>query len=52
MTGFNWSDVPAIIPEIGFMTNPAEDRLLATSSYQDAIVAGLARAILEFLGEA
>ncbi len=49
MTGFNWSDVPAIIPEIGFMTNPAEDRLLATSSYQDAIVAGLAQAILEFL---
>jgi N-acetylmuramoyl-L-alanine amidase len=49
MTGFNWSDVPAIIPEIGFMTNPAEDRRLATSSYQDAIVAGLARAILVFL---
>jgi N-acetylmuramoyl-L-alanine amidase len=24
MTGFNWSDVPAVIPEIGFMTNPAE----------------------------
>ena len=50
MTGFNWSDVPVILPEIGFMTNPAEDRLLATPAYQDKIVAGLVRAILAFLG--
>lgn len=49
MTGFNWSDVPAIIPEIGFMTNEAEDRLLATPAYQDKIVQGLAKAILSFL---
>ncbi|MFH0916846.1 MAG: N-acetylmuramoyl-L-alanine amidase [bacterium] len=50
MTGFNWSDVPVILPEIGFMTNAAEDRLLATAAYQDKIVAGLTRAILSFLG--
>jgi N-acetylmuramoyl-L-alanine amidase len=50
MTGFNWSDVPAIIPEIGFMTNPAEDKLLATGAYQDKIVKALARAILSYLG--
>jgi N-acetylmuramoyl-L-alanine amidase len=49
MTGFNWSDVPAVIPEIGFMTNPDEDRLLATDSYRDKVVEGLARAILSFL---
>jgi N-acetylmuramoyl-L-alanine amidase len=50
MSGFNWSDVPAIIPEIGFMTNATEDRLLATAAYQDKIVAGLTRAIVSFLG--
>jgi N-acetylmuramoyl-L-alanine amidase len=50
LTGFNWSDVPVILPEIGFMSNAAEDRLLATAAYQDKIVAGLARAILAFLG--
>jgi N-acetylmuramoyl-L-alanine amidase len=50
MTGFNWSDVPVILPEIGFMSNPAEDKLLATPAYQDKIVAGLTRAILAFLG--
>jgi N-acetylmuramoyl-L-alanine amidase len=50
MTGFNWSDVPVIIPEIGFMTNEFEDRLLATAAYQDKIVKGLTKAILSFLG--
>lgn len=50
MTGFNWADVPSIIPEIGFMTNAEEDRLLATDSYRDKIVKALARAILDFLG--
>jgi N-acetylmuramoyl-L-alanine amidase len=50
MTGFNWADVPVILPEIGFMTNVAEDRLLATPAYQDKIVAGLTKAILSFLG--
>ncbi len=50
MTGFNWSDVPVFLPEIGLMTNPAEDALLATSAYQDKIVQGLTRAILSYLG--
>jgi N-acetylmuramoyl-L-alanine amidase len=49
MTGFNWSDVPVIIPEIGFMTNSAEDRLLATAAYQDKVVQGLTKGIVSFL---
>lgn len=50
MTGFNWSDVPVIIPEIGFMTNPEEDRLLNTASYQQKIADALADAAVRFLG--
>jgi N-acetylmuramoyl-L-alanine amidase len=50
MTGFNWSDVPVFLTEIGYMTNPAEDALLATSAYQDKIVQGLTQAILTYLG--
>lgn len=50
MTGFNWCDVPVILPEIGFMSNAAEDRRLADPAYQNKIVAGLVRAILGFLG--
>ena len=49
MSGFNWSDVPVIIPEIGFMSNPEEDRLLATSSYRQKIANALADAAIQFL---
>lgn len=49
ITGFNWSDVPVILPEIGLMTNPTEDALLATPEYQAKIVHGLTQAILSYL---
>lgn len=49
MSGFNWADVPAIIPEIGFMSNPEEDRLLSTTAYQKKIAEALARAAVRFL---
>jgi N-acetylmuramoyl-L-alanine amidase len=49
-TGFNWADVPAILVELGFMTNPAEDRALATAAYQQRAALGLCRGTLRFLG--
>jgi len=49
-TGFNWSDVPVILVEMGFMTNPTEDRLLATAPYQRRAAIGLCRGALRFLG--
>ena len=51
MTGFNWSDVPVIIPEIGFMTNAAEDRLLAQDSYRHKIALALTQAAAQFVGD-
>jgi N-acetylmuramoyl-L-alanine amidase len=51
-TGFNWSNVPAILVEMGFMTNPTEDRLLATVAYQQRAAVGLCRGTLRFLGRA
>jgi N-acetylmuramoyl-L-alanine amidase len=51
-TGFNWADVPVILVEMGFMTNPTEDRLLATSAYQQRAAVGLCRGTLRFLGRA
>jgi N-acetylmuramoyl-L-alanine amidase len=49
-TGFNWADVPVILVEMGFMTNPTEDRLLATAAYQQRAAAGLCRGTLRFVG--
>lgn len=49
-TGFNWADVPAILVEMGFMTNPTDDRLLATGAYQRRAALGLCRGTLRFLG--
>jgi len=48
-TGFNWSDVPVIMVELGFMTNPTEDRLLATGAVRQRAAAGLCRGTLRFL---
>ncbi|MFL5918734.1 MAG: N-acetylmuramoyl-L-alanine amidase [Gaiellaceae bacterium] len=42
LTGFNWADVPAILVETGFMTNPAEGHLLRTTAYQLKVARGLA----------
>jgi N-acetylmuramoyl-L-alanine amidase len=42
LTGFNWADVPVILVESGFMTNPAEGRLLQTSVYQLKVARGIA----------
>jgi N-acetylmuramoyl-L-alanine amidase len=49
-TGFNWSNVPVILVEMGFMTNPTDDRLLATTAYQRRAALGLCRGTLRFLG--
>ncbi len=42
LTGFNWANVPAILVECGFMTNPAEGRLLRSAAYQLKVARGLA----------
>jgi N-acetylmuramoyl-L-alanine amidase len=39
-----------ILVEIGFLTNPTEDRLLATPTYRQRAAIGLCRGTLRFLG--
>jgi N-acetylmuramoyl-L-alanine amidase len=51
-TGFNWADVPVILVELGFMTNPTEDRALARRAVQERAALGLCRGTLRFLGVA
>jgi N-acetylmuramoyl-L-alanine amidase len=50
LTGFNWADVPVVLVELGFLSNPREDRLLATSAYRARAAAGLRDGVLAFLG--
>jgi N-acetylmuramoyl-L-alanine amidase len=49
LTGFNWADVPAVLSEVGFMSNPHEDRLLASASYERRAARGLERGIRAFV---
>jgi N-acetylmuramoyl-L-alanine amidase len=49
-TGFNWTDVPVILVEMGFMTNRTDDRLLASAVYQQRAALGLCRGTLRYLG--
>ena len=49
ITGFNWSKVPTCLVETGFMSNPAEDRLLSTPGYQRKLAAGMANGVIAYL---
>jgi N-acetylmuramoyl-L-alanine amidase len=48
LTGFNWANVPAILVETGFMTNPAERRLLQSAAYQWKVARGLVGGVAAF----
>ncbi|MDY4575531.1 MAG: N-acetylmuramoyl-L-alanine amidase [Intestinibacter sp.] len=44
LTGFNWSEVPAVLVEMGFMSNPEEDEKMAEKSYQEKMMKAVAEA--------
>lgn len=45
MTGFNWSTVPVILVEMGFLSNVQEDENLSNNVYEDKLAKGLADGI-------
>ena len=49
LTGFNWSKVPVVLVEMGFMSNPEEDKLLNDDNYQNKLAQGLCNGIVETL---
>jgi N-acetylmuramoyl-L-alanine amidase len=50
LTGFNWANVPVVLIETGFVTNPTEGRLLRTSAYQLKVARGIAAGTEAFVG--
>jgi N-acetylmuramoyl-L-alanine amidase len=50
LTGFNWANVPVVLVETGFLTNPAEGRALRSARYQQRVAAGLAAGAAAFAG--
>lgn len=50
LTGLNFSEIPSVFIEMGFMTNPDEDALLSSDAYQDKIVTGMVNSLLDWYG--
>lgn len=46
LSGFNWSKVPTILIEMGFLSNPEEDRLLNTSDEQQKIIEAIGKTLV------
>jgi N-acetylmuramoyl-L-alanine amidase len=49
LTGFNWADVPVVLVEAGFLSNPTEQRRLKTGAYQQRVARGLTRGVAAFV---
>lgn len=50
MAGNNWSTVPCVLFELGFMTNPTEDMRMADPAFQVNMVNGLADGVDRYFG--
>lgn len=50
MTGINWSKIPVMILEMGFMTNEGDDLKMADSNFRILMVQGIADGIDQYFG--
>lgn len=48
LTGFNFAEVPTILIEMGFMSNPDEDALMETGEYQQKLAQGMCDGIVQY----
>lgn len=49
LTGFNWSKVPSVLVECGFVSNKEEYEKLKSDEYQQKIAEGIAEGFLNFI---
>ena len=50
MTGINWSSIPVMILEMGFMTNPSDDTNMEDPEFQKKMAEGIAQGIQNYFG--
>ncbi len=50
LTGTNWSTIPVTLIEMGFMTNPEEDRKMQNENYQKKLAEGMAEGVEKYFG--
>ena len=50
MSGINWSTIPVVLVEMGYMSNPREDELMQRAEYQEKLAKGMAQGIERFFG--
>ena len=50
LTGTNWSKTPVTLIEMGFLSNPTEDRLMQKGSMQNKMATGIANGIDDYFG--
>ena len=48
LTGTNWSKIPVTLIEMGFLSNPTEDRLMQKGSMQNKMATGIANGIDDY----
>ena len=50
-SGLNWSTVPSILVEMGYMSNPDEDEKLCSPEYQSELVHGMVNGLIAYFAE-
>ncbi|WHY65182.1 N-acetylmuramoyl-L-alanine amidase [Neobacillus sp. SuZ13] len=48
LSGFNWSKVPSTLIEMGFMSNPSEDKHLSDTSYLTNLLTSISDGIINY----
>ena len=48
MSGFNWSKVPCTLVELGFMTNPTEDKNLSNPAYLKNLLTNIVDGVMQY----
>jgi N-acetylmuramoyl-L-alanine amidase len=48
LSGFNWSEIPVVLIEVGFLSNNKNDKLLNSKSYQDKLSGGIFNGLVEY----